>query len=125
MKLESEIVALRKYLEKANEKINKGLKLKGGSYILEELISTQNPTNKENFGLGLEKGMSSFVDTSTNLYERFRAKEKVVHNGEKFNKKKELKDENNFLVIEKYDKEKKWKTRRITILSPINKKSIK
>jgi hypothetical protein len=64
-------------LEKENEKINKGLKLKGGSNILEELIRKKYLANKEKSILGLEKGMIIFVDTSTKLYERFRIEEKI------------------------------------------------
>jgi hypothetical protein len=43
MKFEVEIVALRKELGKAKEHIDKGLKLKRGFEILDELINKQNP----------------------------------------------------------------------------------
>lgn len=77
MKLEAEVVSLIKYLQKAKEQIERG------SEILDELLSTQKPANKEKFGLGLERGKNSFANESVKLYERFREVEKLSSNDEK------------------------------------------
>lgn len=88
-------------MEKVNEHIINGLKLKGGTYILNELISTKNPANKEKYGLCLEKGKNLFMDVSAKLYERLRAREKSFPSEEKSDKEEASKDE------QKYNKEKK------------------
>lgn len=116
-KLEVEIVSIRKELEKANEQVNKSLKLKGGTNILDELLSTQKLASKEKYGLGIEKGMSSFVDTCAKLYERFREEENSISKDEKSNKEDASRDEEKLTIVEKSIKEKeisedkkvKWK----------------
>lgn len=72
-KLEEQIVTLRKELEKAKEQIKKGLKLKGGSEILDEIINSQNLA-KEKLGLGFEKGKSPMI--SSYLYDNFQSEGK-------------------------------------------------
>lgn len=105
MNLEERNVSLRKDLDKDKEHVEKGLKLKGGSNILDELMNLQKLANKEKSGLGLEKGNIYFVDASTKLYEQFSVGEKSKSINEIDFKGSDLKEK--FREFEKNKEEKR------------------
>lgn len=54
MRLGKEVTILKDEVKDAKEKINKGLKLKGGSEVLDLMLSSQKQ-NKDKGGLGFNK----------------------------------------------------------------------